>query len=425
MFTRRELLKGVMLAGGFCLLPFGRRGWAMAAPEPTDRHLVVIFMRGAVDGLSVVAPYREPYYYQARSNIALPPPGDSGGLLDLDGFFGLNPSLAKLMPMWQSKTLAFIHASGSPALTRSHFEAQDIMETAMLNSAMASQGWLNGLAQTLPDNNSPTRALAFGNVLPKIFQGRYNVATVPAGIAPKGQKGLMKNGIAGGGAQDTQTQQAFSQLYAGQAGLGNLYKEGLAAQAGVMQDLQGGTEMQMEMEASAKGAPGADGFVKETTKAADMIRQDPTIQLMFMDVGGWDTHVQQGNAKGQLANKLEKFGDGIAALVQGLGPAYRNTAILIVSEFGRTVAQNGNGGTDHGHGNVAWLMGGGVRGGVWSRWPGLNPNQLYEGRDLAITTDFRGVVGAVIGQHFGLSDDKLAAFIPDYRHDRGLDNLIG
>jgi uncharacterized protein (DUF1501 family) len=234
----------------------------------------------------------------------------------------------------------------------------------------------------------------------------------------------MKNGIASGGAQDAQTEQEFSKLYAGQSGLSNLYKEGLAAQAGVMQDLQNGNEIQMEMEASAKGAPGADGFLKETTKAADMIRQDSTIQSLFMDVGGWDTHVQQGNNKGQLANKLEKFGDGIAALAQGLGPAYRNTVVLIVSEFGRTVAQNGNAGTDHGHGNVAWLLGGAVRGGVWSRWPGLNPNQLYEGRDLAVTTDFRAIVGAVVGQQFELHDQQLAAFIPDYRHDKGLDNLI-
>jgi uncharacterized protein (DUF1501 family) len=421
MFSRRDILKGLMLAGGYCLMPLGRRGWALAAPQAVNRHLVVIFMRGAVDGLSIVTPYREPNYYDVRRSIALAPPGQAGGVIDLDGFFGLNPNLAPLMPMWQDKTLAFIHASGSPATTRSHFEAQDIMETAMLNSALASQGWLNGLAQILPDNHSPTRALAFGNVMPKIFQGHYDVATVPVGIKGKG-KGAPT------APESPQMEQAFSQLYGNQSQLGGLYKQGIAAREGVMQDLQQGQtaeEMQREMEASAKGAPGADGFVMETTKAAEMIRQDPGIQLVFMDVGGWDTHVQQGNAKGQLANKLSKFGEGIAALAQNLGPAYRDTAILIVSEFGRTVAENGNAGTDHGHGNVAWLMGGGVRGGrVWTRWPGLDTNKLYEGRDLAVTTDFRSLIGAVAGGHFGLDEQRIAQIIPGYQRDAALGGVI-
>jgi uncharacterized protein (DUF1501 family) len=144
-----------------------------------------------------------------------------------------------------------------------------------------------------------------------------------------------------------------------------------------------------------------------------------------MDVGGWDTHVQQGNAKGQLANKLGKFGEGIAALAQGLGPAYQNTAILIVSEFGRTVAENGNAGTDHGHGNVAWLLGGDVQGGrVWTRWPGLNENQLYQGRDLAVTTDFRALTGTVIAQHFGLDDQQIGAIIPGDQRDPELSRII-
>jgi len=277
MQTRRELLKGLMLAGGFTLLPFGRYNWALAAPEPTNRRMIVILMRGAVDGLSIVTPYREPNYYDSRQTIALAPPNQTDGLLDLDGFFGLHPSLSPLMPLWQNRTLAFVHASGSPAETRSHFEAQDIMETAMLNSATARQGWMNDLAQIIPDNHSPTRALSFGNVLPKIFQGHYNVSTVPNGIRSNGGQPI----------ENPQLAQSLSQMYGAQSELGGLYKQATAAREGMMQDLQD------EMEAAGKGAPGADAFVTQSTKAADMIRHDPNIQLVFMDVGGWDRQCQR------------------------------------------------------------------------------------------------------------------------------------
>jgi len=187
-----------------------------------------------------------------------------------------------------------------------------------------------------------------------------------------------------------------------------------------MQDLQN------EMQEASKGAPGADAFVTQSAKAADMIRNDPKIQLVFMDVGGWDTHIGQGNVKGQLANRLQRLGEGLAALAQGLGEEYRNTTVLVMSEFGRTVAQNGNNGTDHGHGNVAWVMGGGVQGGkVYGRWPGLNPNQLWEGRDLAVTTDFRSVIGAVVAGQFGVDDNALRQIIPDYKSDEGLRGIVG
>jgi uncharacterized protein (DUF1501 family) len=409
MLTRRELLQGIMLAGGLCLMPFGRRGWVLAAPQIAERHLVVILMRGAVDGLSICAPYMERNYYYARPNIAIDPPGRSDGLLNLDGFFGMHPALAPIMPLWENRTLAFIQASGSPAETRSHFEAQDIMETALLNSALATQGWMNGLAQLVPNNHSATRALSFGNTLPKIFQGRYDVATVPTGL---------KAGN-GGAIANPQVAKEFGQLYGGGTELGSLYMQGVTAQESMSQDLQN------EMESSGKGAPGADGFVVQCTRAADMIRRDPTIQLVFMDVGGWDTHVGQGNAKGQLANKLGRLGEALAALTQGLGEQYNNTAILIMSEFGRTVAQNGNNGTDHGHGNVAWLMGGGVRGGkVYGRWPGLDPSYLWEGRDLAVTTDFRSVIGTVVQGHFGLDDNSIRSVIAGYQPDAGLGGII-
>jgi uncharacterized protein (DUF1501 family) len=413
MLTRRQLLKGLMLASGYCLVPLGHHGWALAAPDVAQKHVVMILMRGAVDGLSIVTPYSEPNYYNLRSTIALPPPGQEGGLLPLDGFFGLNPNLASMMPLWQNRTLAFIQASGSPAESRSHFEAQDIMETAVLDSAMARQGWMNGLAQTLPDNHDPARVLNLGNRLPKILQGHFDVASMPAG--GKGKKG----GGMGMAPQNPQVEAAFGQLYGDNAQLGGLYKQGVDAQTTMTQDLE------KEMQSSAQGAIEVEGFAAQTEKAGNMIRANPNVQLVFMDVGGWDTHVNQGGTKGQLAGKLQKLGEGLSTLATALGPAYNDTVILVMSEFGRTVAQNGNGGTDHGHGNVAWIMGGHVNGGkVWSRWPGLNENQLYQGRDLAVTTDFRSIIGGVVGPQFALTDQQIATFIPGYQPDPGMRGII-
>ena len=407
--SRRELLGNMLLGSGAALLPFGMNSWALAAPGETQKKLIVILMRGAVDGLSIVTPYNEPHYYQARATIALSSPGRKDGLIDLDGFFGLHPVLSPLMPLWQNKTLAFIHASGLPSETRSHFEAQDILETAMLNSAMAKGGWMNRLLQILPNNHAATRALSFGNTLPKIFQGKYNVATVPTGL--KGSKFQKPENL--------QMEQALGKMYGAYPELGALYKQGVSARESMMSDLQD------EMENSARGASGTDLFVEQTTKAADIIRRDPNTQLVFMDVGGWDTHINQGNYKGQLAGKLGKLGEGLVALVNGLGPVYNDTAILIMSEFGRTVAENGNGGTDHGHGNVAWLMGGAVRGGkVWGRWPGLDEGDLYQNRDLAIITDLRSIIGAVLAGQFGLDNQHLASVISGYEPDAGLTGII-
>jgi uncharacterized protein (DUF1501 family) len=418
MKSRRDFLKGLALAGGFGLLPLGRSGWALAAPQPVNRRLVVLLMRGAVDGLSIVTPYRERNYYASRPDIALATPGTADGLYDLDGSFGLNPALGSLMPLWSGGTMGFIHASGSPADTRSHFEAQDIMETAMLNSAVANEGWMNGLAQILPDNRDPTRVMSFGNTLPKIFQGGYNVATVPTNMTA-GQAHRPEN--------PHQTQE-FAQLYGGQGQLGNLFQQGTAARQNMEMELQpeASPAMSSEMQAANKNAPNVDAFVAQSAKAGEMIRRDPAIQLVFMDVGGWDTHVGQGNAKGQLANKLGKLSEGLVAMIQAMGPQYANTTILVMSEFGRTVAQNGSSGTDHGHGNVAWLMGGTVRGGkVYGRWPGLDKNQLWQGRDLAVTTDFRSIIGMTVAGTFGTDEAMVRRIIPDYKVDGDIAGIVG
>ena len=409
IISRRHFLKNVFLGAGLTMLPLGRSAWALAGDVPATRRLVVIILRGAVDGLSVVAPFAERNYYMARPNIAIPEPGRSDGLINLDNHFGLNPALGDIVPLWQNQTLAFIHASGSPATTRSHFEAQDILETAFVNSATATRGWLSGLSQEILDNHASTRLLSFGNTLPKIFQGTPNVATIPTHI----------NAKMAGFAANPQMAGKFSQLYSNNPELSGLYGQGVSAQAAMTSDLHD------EMEKASKGAQEAKDFALQAGRAADLIRNDPNVEIVFMDIGGWDTHVNQGSSDGMLAKKLNNLGTGLATLAQGLGAAYQNTAILVMSEFGRTVAQNGNGGTDHGHGNVAWLMGGNVRGGkVYGRWPGVAPNQLYEGRDLQVTTDFRSIIGAVASKQFNLTDAAITEFMPEYRADSNLQGIL-
>jgi len=410
MLTRRQVLKSMLASAGLGLVPLSRRSWAWSSSgQSGDKHFIVVLMRGAVDGLSIVAPYAEQNYYKLRPGIAIGKPGEDGGLIDLDGFFGLHPSLAAVLPQWRDRSLAFIHACGSPAETRSHFEAQDIMETALLNTALAKQGWMNALAQILPDNRAPARAISAGNVMPKIFQGPANISSLPNNIRT-GQVAAIDNPT---------LEKKFEQLYSTHPELSGLYRQAVSAREMMMQDLQN------EMVDSAKGAPVGDAFVAMSQKVADMIHNDPRIQLVFMDAGGWDTHVAQGNAKGQLANKLEKFAQGIAVLIQRLGPAYKNTAILIMSEFGRTVGENGNKGTDHGHGNVAWLLGGDIEGGkIYGRWPGLDPEQLWEGRDLAVTTDFRAGIAAVLVKHFNLNAALLEKVIPNYQFETGIPDIF-
>lgn len=409
MFTRRDFLKGLLATAGLNILPFNRNSWALSSGQTTDKHLIVILMRGAVDGLSIVAPYAEPNYYQLRPNIAIAKPGEADGLLDLDGFFGLHPSLSAILPMWQDRSLAFIHASGSPAETRSHFEAQDIMETALLNTALAKQGWMNGLAQLIPDNHLPARAISVGNTMPKIFQGAAYISSMPIGMKADKTKAV----------DNPKLEEKYQKIYENHPELEAMFKQAVSAREMMVTDLQ------QEMEDAGKGAPGGDAFFNMSQKVASMIRHDSGIQLVFMDAGGWDTHISQGNAKGQLANKLEKFSQALAVLVKDLGPAYQKTAILIMSEFGRTVAENGNKGTDHGHGNVSWLLGGAVNGGkVHGLWPGLTQPQLWENRDLAVTTDFRSIIGTVISGHFGIDDASVQKIIAGYSAESKIQDIF-
>ena len=395
---RREFLKQLGLsATGFFLL--GARGWVARAMDGSGsgKRLVVVFLRGAVDGLNVVAPHTESAYYDMRPTIAIPRPGGEGGLIDLDGHFGLHPALAPLVPLWTDKTLAFVHACGSPDGSRSHFDAQDYMETATPGVKNTPDGWMNRLLAVLPGSRSATDAISVGPLLPRILSGKMPVANLPLGRAAGRTQPV----------DQPEIQSAFERLYSGNDALSQAYREGQFTRKKLM------AEIADDMRIADAGAPSPAGFSGEAQKLAGLLARDPSIKLVFLAFGGWDTHVNQGSVNGQLSNRLRPLGEMLRGLVQGLGPTYSDTVILVISEFGRTAHENGNAGTDHGHGNVMWVMGGNVRGGkVYGPWPGISGSSLYEGRDLAVATDFRDVVGTVLEGQFGLIASQLNRVLP-------------
>jgi uncharacterized protein (DUF1501 family) len=399
---RRTLLKHLGLAA---TLPFAH--WAGAAELPAkagDKRLVVLMLRGAVDGLNVVAPWAEPEYQALRPNIALARPGAAGGLLDLDGHFGLHPALASLLPLWQSRQLAFVHAAGSPDPTRSHFDAQDYMESGTPGVKSTADGWMNRLLGALPQRPQEAGgldAVSFGPVLPRIFSGPSTVANVPLGRAAGKPTAVDRPNVG----------EAFDRIYAGAGELGRVYAEGRRSRREIMADLD--DPAALEAQQADNGAPPPQGFAQDTAPLARLMQRNPRLRLAFMQLGGWDTHVNQGAADGQLARRLQPLGEGLARLAADLGPRWSDTVVVVMSEFGRTARENGNRGTDHGHGNLMWVLGGPVAGGrVYGDWPGLGPAALHESRDLAVTTDFRTVLARVCAQHLRLADERLDAVFP-------------
>jgi uncharacterized protein (DUF1501 family) len=401
---RREFIRAALIAASGAIV-LGPHAWAARglAALTRNKRLVVVLLRGAVDGLSVVVPYGESRYYENRPSIALPRIGD-GALLDLDGHFGLNPALASLMPAWKEATLAFVHSCGSPDPTRSHFDAQDYIESGTPGNKSTADGWMNRTLAALPNPHQATEALSLGAVLPRILSGSMPVANIPLGRAAARPMPL----------DDPRIESAFDRLYSGRDGLSKAYQEGRLAR----QKLLG--ELKQDMTQADNGAPGPQGFPNDAARLAWLIQRDSSVRLAFISLGGWDTHVNQGSTSGQLVSHLKPLGDGLADFRQRLGPAYADTIIVVLSEFGRTVRENGNGGTDHGHGNVMWIMGGTVRGRrVYGRWPGLAAGDLYQERDLAVTTDFREPLAQILRLHMGLSQTSIQRIFPRRPADTG------
>ena len=394
---RRSFISS-MAAGASLLLPVSRNAWAATTDSPTRQKLVVVMLRGAVDGMNVVAPVGDNNYARLRPSIGLGQAGQEGGALDLDGYFGLHPALAPLMPLWQQKKLAFVHASGSPDATRSHFDAQDYMESGTPGAKSTLDGWMNRLVALLPGESTPSRALSIGPLMPRILAGAATAVNLPNGAAGTRADILDRPAVGS----------AFDQMYAGHARFGRAYADGRNAHREVME-----ASMNREMQAADNGAPLPNGFPDDAARLATMMRNNAKIQVAFVALGGWDTHARQGAATGQLAARLAPLGLGLATLAERLGPMFDDTTVIVMSEFGRTARENGNGGTDHGHGNAMWVLGGQVAGGkVVGDWKGVGDAALNEGRDLPVTTDFRTVLAQVAERHLRLPDRQLAKLFP-------------
>ena len=366
------------------------------------KTLIAIFQRGAVDGLNMVVPFGETNYYELRGSIAIPKPqsGNAEAAIDLDGFFGLHPAMSSFKPLWDSKRLAIIHAAGSPDNTRSHFDAQDYMESATPGVKSTRDGWLNRYLSSKQDGEqSSFRAVSMTKTMPRVLQGNAPAVAMANSSDFAIRAGKASANIQGG----------FEAIYGVKSNdvLAGKGKETFAA----VNYLKKANPAQYKPENGAQYP--RTPFGNSLLQIAQLIKADVGLEIAFTDMDGWDTHVNQGNSRGQLANLLQQFSSGIAALYQDLGQRMDDVIVLTMSEFGRTVRENGNRGTDHGHANAMFVMGNGVRGGkVYGRWPGLKDDQLHEGRDLALTTDFRDVFGEVATRHLGSKDSK--SIFPGY-----------
>lgn len=412
---RRQLIKSLAACSAFAGVP----SWAQNT-SATPRRLVVVMLRGAVDGLSVVIPYGDENYYRARRTIAIAKPGAEGGAIPLNAEFALHPSLDMLKPYWDNGSLAFVHACGSVDATRSHFDAQDYLETASQGAFKTADGWLNRLIGTTVFSNGKAQLVSFGPSTARIVSGPEKTLLMPAGDLVTKPTVLEQNRLADAVTQlysdDPKLAQVLLQASTARKEIRASISQAAPAPAAATSESMGASNDAMTIAAQAdRGAATARGFIQDARNLGLAFKNDSRLQLGFLAVGGWDTHVAQGAAKGQLANKLASLGQGLVTLAQSLGDQLANTTIIVMSEFGRTVRENGTGGTDHGRGNVVWLLGGTVKGGaVYGQWPGLEPAQLADGRDLNITTDIRAVISQALVEHLKVNASVLATVLPNY-----------
>jgi uncharacterized protein (DUF1501 family) len=404
--TRRVFLRNSALAVvGTTAIPSFLTRAAFGAVEPGSRpkRLVVIFQRGAADGLNIVVPHGERTYYAMRPSINIP----RNQVIDLDGFFGLHPALSSFQPLWNQRHLAIVHAAGSPDPTRSHFDAQDFMESGTPGLKATTDGWLNRTLHALPasTDKSAFRAIALGPALPRILTGAEPAVAV---------NNINEFGVGGRNPNASPIANTFEAMY-DQSVDSVLHGTGRETFDAVKM-------LKAADPAKYKPAPGADyargRFGESLKQLAQLIKADLGVQIAFADIGGWDHHVNEGSTQGQIANVLRDFSQSLAALWTDLGDLADDTVIITMSEFGRTVRENGNRGTDHGHANVMFVFGGPVKGGkVYGQWPGLDQSQLYEGRDLAVTTDFRRVLGEAVARHLG--NEQLDQVFPGFETTSG------
>ena len=413
--NRRVFLK----AGGLSLVTLGltpsflrRTALAMDLPRAArGKTLIVLFQRGAADALNVVVPFGDANYYAARPQLAIGSPArvtGAAGAIDLDGYFGLHPALSPLKPLWDRGLLSPIHAVGSPSSTRSHFDAQDYMETGTPDRKGTPDGWLNrylavkGTCEACvvgeKPANVPFRAVSMTAQMPRILGGSSPTVAMNS---------IDEFSIrTSGGAAESRLEALY------RTGSADLVHGSGTEMFEALRVLRAANPQQYKPTAGVEYP--RSQFGQRLLAIAQLIKAGVGLEVAFADVGGWDTHVNQGGAQGQLAQRLGDFSQSIAALVADLGDRMDDTVILTMSEFGRTVRQNGTGGTDHGHAGAMFVIGGSLKSPrkVMGRWPGLAPEQLYEGRDLALTTDFRSVFSEIASKHLGAG--SLDRIFPGY-----------
>jgi uncharacterized protein (DUF1501 family) len=402
--TRRVFLcNGALAIVGTAALPSFLTRAAYGAAESLgnrNKRLVVIFQRGAADGLNIVVPHGEPAYHAMRPSINIP----RNAVLDLDGFFGLHPAMASFQPLWKQHHLAIVHAAGSPDPTRSHFDAQDFMESGTPGVKATEDGWLNRALHGVPagEEKSAFRAIALGPSLPRILSG-HEPAIAVNNINDFGVGGLNPNAAPIANTFEAMYEQSVDSVLHGTG----------------QETFEAVKMLKSANPSKYTPAPGADyprgRFADSLKQLAQLIKANLGVQVAFADIGGWDHHVNEGSTQGQIANVLRDFSQSLSAFWTDLGDMAEDTVVVTMSEFGRTARENGNRGTDHGHANVMFVMGGAVKGGkVYGRWPGLDQSQLYQGRDLAVTTDFRRVLGEAVYEHLG--NKSLDAVFPGFEN---------
>jgi uncharacterized protein (DUF1501 family) len=406
--TRRVFLRngGLAVIGTAAIPAFlTRAAYAAQSMTTKNKRLVVIFQRGAADGLNIVVPHGERAYYAMRPSINIP----RSSVIDLDGFFGLHPSLSPFLPLWKERQLAIVHATGSPDSTRSHFDAQDFMESGTPGVKATEDGWLNrtlhSLPRPAPADQAAFRAIALGPSLPRILSGSEPAVAI---------NNISDFGVGGGNPKATPNANSFEAMYENSVD---------SVLHGTGQETFDAVKMLKSADPSKyKPAAGADypngRFGDSLKQLAQLIKANLGVQVAFADIGGWDHHVNEGSTQGQIANVLREFSQSLAAFWTDLGDLAEDTVVVTMSEFGRTARENGNRGTDHGHANVMFVMGGPIKGSkVYGRWPGLDQSQLYEGRDLAVTTDFRQVLGEAVYKHLG--NKSLDQVFPGFDNQQG------
>jgi len=412
--SRRDFLK---LAGSFAVAPalpawMPRMAFAPQGVQPAGDILVVVFQRGGMDGISAVIPHGDPHYYENRSALAIPEPEDGSDKMgiDLDGFFGLHPSLRPLKDLWDERTLALVHAVGSPDPTHSHFDAMDYMERGTPGEKSIPTGWIGRHLQTAPwQNESPFRAIGMGGVMQAALRGPIPVTTL---------KSISDFHLQGDVSQLTEIRARLESLY----NLGSTL-DGDAVETFNAVNILDKIDVNNYTPSGGAAYPETE-FGMAMKQVAQIAKAEIGLEVACVDIGGWDTHNQQGQLEGELPTLLNEFSSGLASLYHDLGDRAKNVTIVTMSEFGRRVKENASDGTDHGHGNCMFVLGGGVNGGkVYGQWPGLAPENLYEGIDLNITTDYRDVLGEVVEKR--LKNPALGDVFPTYADWKNLGIVQG